>query len=349
MKNIHDILKDIELMEGLDAHANRPADVVGLGDPAPTPVPALDGTQSVDTGDSHANRPADVVGVGDPPVDGQGTKKKKPDAVDTMTPMSEADNLVKINRDEFTSLFAEGEMSPEFTEKCLTLIESTVNVLVKNHIAKLNSTANGYFTEQVEKVKTSLIKENEEKTSKYMDFAVTKWLKENALAIENGMKVQIAESFMDGMKSLFESHNIDIPNAKVDLVESLQKKVDGLEDKLSEQTEKAVNLNKMLKEAAKDVEVLEFTQGMSMASAEKVKALAESVEFTTPEQFKTKLKTLAESVTTQKPAAKKGADTAVIVEDTGKPSNAGQDVKVNYDFPEMAQILAAASHVGARK
>ncbi len=352
MKSIHQILVE---MEADMAKHNRPADQHNA-EPAPAPVQVAP-SGPLNLGDPHANRPLDEPQNGEAvnrpqgssqPVDGEKVPLDPnavvPDEVnaiekknETITPMSEAAHLVKFKKDDFGTLFADAGLSEEFIAKAMTIFEASVNGRIKKEVARLNSAANGYFTEQVKMLTAKMLKENDEKQSKYLDYVVTEWVKENKLAIENGMKVQLAEAFLSGMKNLFLEHNVEIPANKTNLVEELVGKVSELETKLNESMEKNIDLTKMLREAARDVEILDFTRGMTVVRADKIKSLAESIEFTKPEEFKAKLKSLDENfnVSNKNP---KGTEAALITEDNGRVA-VEPTAAPSYEVPEMNQYM----------
>lgn len=355
MKSVIEFLSEMDSM----AQHKRPADQYGNGEPAPAPV-GVAPAGPVNTGDAHANRPLDQ-NVGEPvnppqgssqPVDGEKIPmdpnlhwdefqaQLQAGAVQAK-PMSEDKHMVKFSKDDFGSLFTDAGLSEEFMTKAITIFEAAVNARIKKEVARLNETANNYFTDQLKALSDKLVSENTENQAKYLDYVVTEWVAENKIAIESAKKVQLAESLLEGMKSIFVEHNVDVPTNKVNMVESLEQQVAELKGQLDESISKNADMLKMLKEAARDVEILNFTRGMSLVKADKVKELAESIEFTKPSEFRQKLTVLSENLTATAP--KKGDGNSLIVEDNGKPGKEEKNLNEGHQIPEMAQYLTVSN------
>ena len=160
------------------------------------------------------------------------------------------------------------------------------------------------MAEEIEAAKESLA----ERVDSYLEYVSDEWFEENALAIEAGLKTEMTESFLEGMKSLFEEHYVTIPEEKYDVLESMVEKLDDMETKLNEQIEKNVSLNKRLAESVADGIVDQVSEGLAQTQKEKLASLAESVEFESEESYREKLETLKESYFPSKgvsPSAKK--------------------------------------------
>ena len=142
-----------------------------------------------------------------------------------------------------------------------------------------------------DRVKSALV----ERVDGYLEYVADEWLKANKLSVENGLKSEMTESFLTGMKTLFEEHYVSIPEDKYDVVENMVDKLDEMETKLNEQIERNVGLNKRLAESTADVIVSEVSEGLAATQKEKLATLAESVEFKSEESYREKLETLKES------------------------------------------------------
>ena len=140
----------------------------------------------------------------------------------------------------------------------------------------------------------------------YLEYVADEWFTENQLAVENGLKEELTQSFLGGMKSLFEEHYVQIPEDKYDVLESMVEKLDDMESKLNEQIEKNINLNKRLAESVADGILDEVSEGLASTQKEKLASLAESVEFESENNYREKLETLKQSYFAQKssPAVK---------------------------------------------
>jgi hypothetical protein len=145
--------------------------------------------------------------------------------------------------------------------------------------------------EAVESVKADLT----EKVDDYLSYVVEQWMEENEIAIESGLRAELTEDFIGGLRNLFAEHYIDVPAEKVDLVDELAGKVEELESKLNEQIERGVSYAKALIESRKNEIAREVTEGLTATQAEKIKSLAESVEFSTEDEYKSKLDTIREN------------------------------------------------------
>ena len=147
------------------------------------------------------------------------------------------------------------------------------------------------LAEEVESSKAALA----ERVDQYLEYVAEEWFVENELAIEHGLKTELTESFLSGMKSLFEENYVSLPDDKYDVLESMVEKLDDMETKLNEQIEKNVSLNSRLAESVADGILDQVSDGLAATQKEKLASLAESVEFESEEQYRGKLETLKES------------------------------------------------------
>jgi hypothetical protein len=165
------------------------------------------------------------------------------------------------------------------------------------------------------------------KVDDYLNYMVEEWIKENEIAIQTGLKAEIVEDFIKGLKGLFEEHYIDIPEEKVDVVEELTTKVAELEETLNEQINSAVQMKKELNEHKKIEAIYTACEGLTQTQVEKMKSLAEGVEFTTEEEFVSKLETIKESYfkNSVKTADSSALDDEVQIEEETKKTSASVD------------------------
>ena len=177
--------------------------------------------------------------------------------------------------DDVNALLGGEELSEEFREKAKTIFEAAINSkviaireeIVREHEEKLS--------EEVEEIKVEL----QERVDSYLEYVADEWFVENQLAVENGLKADMTESFLEGMKGLFEEHYVQIPEEKYDVLKSMVEKLDDMETKLNEQIEKNISLNKGLAEATADGILESVSDGLAATQKEKLASLAESVEF----------------------------------------------------------------------
>lgn len=183
------------------------------------------------------------------------------------------------------------ELTEEFKTKAATIFEAAVVTRVKAEIAKIEEEFDTQLAEQVESIKEGLV----EKVDGYLNYVVEQWMTDNELALENGMKTEIMESFVAGMKGLFEQHYIDVPAEKLDVLGDLQEEAESTKAKLDEQLAANVELTKQINEMKRVAEIAQFSGDMADTDAEKFQGLAEELAFEDAESFKTKLQTIKEN------------------------------------------------------
>ena len=198
--------------------------------------------------------------------------------------------------EDVNALLSGEELSEEFQEKARTIFETAINAKVAQIKEQLEAAYEEKFVEEVASAKESLA----ERVDSYLEYVADEWMSENQLAVEAGLKSEMTESFLTGMKSLFEEHYVQIPEEKYDVFESMVEKLDDMETKLNEQIEKNVTLNARLSESAADGILADVSEGLAQTQKEKLASLAESVEFESEEQYRGKLETLKESYFAQK-------------------------------------------------
>jgi hypothetical protein len=194
-------------------------------------------------------------------------------------------------KEDLDALLGGENLSEEFVTKASTIFEAAVIARAEEVIAEAEAALTEQFETAVEEIKEELAA----KVDDYLNYMVEEWMKENQLAIEKGLRAEIVEDFIVGLKGLFEEHYIDIPEDKVNVVEELTNKVEELESSLNEQISRGVELTKALNEQKKIEAIYTACEGLTQTQVEKLKSLAEGVEFTTEEEFVTKVETLKES------------------------------------------------------
>ena len=198
--------------------------------------------------------------------------------------------------EDVNALLSGEELSEEFQEKARTIFETAINAKVAQIKEQLEAAYEEKFVEEVASAKESLA----ERVDSYLEYVADEWMSENQLAVESGLKSEMTESFLTGMKSLFEEHYVTIPEDKYDVLESMVEKLDDMETKLNEQIEKNVTLNARLSESAADGILADVSEGLAQTQKEKLASLSESVEFESETQYREKLETLKESYFSQK-------------------------------------------------
>ena len=180
------------------------------------------------------------------------------------------------------------ELSEEFEEKARTIFEAAITSKVETIKEQLIESYQEALVEEVVAIKEEL----NERVDSYLEYVADEWFSENALAVENGLKSEVTESFLDGMKSLFEEHYVSIPEEKYDVLESMVDKLDEMEGKLNEQIERNVALNRRLAESSADGIFSAVAEGLADTQKEKLATLAENVEFESEADYREKLETL---------------------------------------------------------
>lgn len=236
-------------------------------------------------------------------------------------------------KEDVASLFADdSSISEDFKVKAATIFEARVFDRVAQIQEQMEAEYAGMLAEALEEIKSELT----EKVDDYLNYVVEQWMEENEIAIESGLRSEITEDFIAGLRNLFAENYINVPEDKVELVDELASKVEELEVKLNEEIEANIQYKKQLTEAIKVQLVNEVCEGLTATQVEKIRALAESVEFSTEEEFVEKLETIRENYF---PSGVKKADVAQLHEEV---EDDGSEKKVSAD-PYVASVVNAIS------
>ena len=216
--------------------------------------------------------------------------------------------MMKKNMKEDIDALLEGEnLSEEFTSKATVIFEAAVMSRVEQIAEELQTELEGQFESALEEMKEDFAT----KIDSYLNYVVEEWMEENELAIESGLRSEIVEDFIGGLRNLFAEHYIDLPEEKVDVVQEMADKVEELENQLNEQIQKNIEYREELNEALKAQAIQAVCEGLTQTQVEKLMSLAESVEFTTEEEFSEKIHTLKEAYVSKKV---KSAEKSVLEE-----------------------------------
>jgi hypothetical protein len=221
-------------------------------------------------------------------------KKEKGEKEDEDEEEDEEEDEMKEEFDveEDVNALLEGEeLSEEFQEKARTIFEAAIKTRVAEIRESLQEQYETALVEEIQVIKESLT----DRLDAYLEYVADEWIAENALAVEHGLKTEMTESFLQGMKSLFEDHYVTIPEDRYDVIESMVDKLDEMESKLNEQIEKNVALNRRLAESVADVIFADVAEGLALSQKDKLASLAENVEFESEADYREKLVTLRES------------------------------------------------------
>jgi hypothetical protein len=237
--------------------------------------------------------------------------------------------------EDVNALLEGEELSEEFQEKARTIFEAALRSKASELKESLEIQYEQRLIEEVEEIKLSL----EERVDAYLEYVAEEWVSENELAIEHGLKSEMTESFLAGMRGLFEEHYVSIPEDKYDVLESMVEKLDEMETKLNEQIEKNITLNKRLSESVAQGIFDDISEGLALSQKEKLASLAESVEFESDQEYREKLETLKESYFPSRFTSQQ-AQTETLSE--------GVDVATEYHSDTMHAYLRTLSAVAKK-
>ena len=210
----------------------------------------------------------------------------------------EGENLIEIDVSQDVAALTDGEeLSEEFKEKAATIFEAAVVSRLNEELANVHEEYASALAEEIKGIKTELA----EKVDEYLTYAVQSWIDDNRLAVESGLKAEIAESVVDGLKKVFVENHIEVPEEKADIINEMASELDSMEAKLNNEIEKSVTLTAQIAGYVKNGIVNEVSEGLAATEKEKLASLAEGVEFEDEESFRTKVETLKESYFSSKP------------------------------------------------
>ena len=212
--------------------------------------------------------------------------------------VEEEDYAVDVEQD-VQALFEGEELSEEFQSKARTIFEAAIKEKVSEIKENLQTAYEQALVEEVASVRDELT----ERVDAYLEYVADEWIQENQLQVESGLKTEMTESFLEGMKSLFEEHYVSVPEDKYDVLESMVDKLDEMESKLNEQIERNVALNQRLAESNSDVILADVSEGLALSQKEKLASLASNVEFESETDYREKLEKLKESYFPSKTSA----------------------------------------------
>ena len=215
---------------------------------------------------------------------------------ETATKEDEKIDLNSAIEEDVNALLSGEDLSEEFKEKAKVIFEASINAKITDIENQLNEEYATKLSEEVATIKVELT----ERTDAYLEYVAQEWMEENAIAVEKGIKTEMTESFMEGMKKLFEEHYVTLPEDKYDVLENMVDKLDEMESKLNEQIEKNVALNQRLSESTAESVFNNVAEGLAVSQKEKLQSLAEGVEFESEESYRGKIETLKESYFGQK-------------------------------------------------
>ena len=293
--------KTIKQVSDVVTNRKPPAGSGNVGLPAPSATPVKTPGQSEET-----------------EVDAESVIEETPEVTDEVVQEVEEYDI----EEDVNALFGGEELSEEFKAKAKTIFEAAIG----SKVGQIKETLETEYAEKIAEATEDLKVSLQERIDSYLEYVAEEWLTENELAVEAGLKTEMTESFLEGMKGLFEEHYVTIPEDKYDVLESMVDKLDDMETKLNEQIDKNINLNKRLAESVADGILESVSEGLASTQKEKLASLAESVEFDSETEYREKLETLKESYFSRTPAAKNDSQTlSEGVDSTAAPVSAGME------------------------
>jgi hypothetical protein len=237
------------------------------------------------------------------------------------------EEAIDLSSDVKALVSADADLSDEFKQKAATIFETAVKTRIKEQEAKLKIQYDEKLSKESETIKGAMA----EKVDAYLNYVVEEWMKENELAVERGIRTEIAEDFITGLKTLFKEHYIDVPEEKYNVLDDLTNEKDKLEDKLNEKIKENVELNKQVGEFTREKLIGEVGSDLADTELEKFHSMAANVEYDNAEKFKEKLETVKESYF---PKTK---------QETASPKNEVDSVAANEpsDFGSKSDAMAA--------
>jgi hypothetical protein len=292
MEAAAEILAGSKAKAGADPMQKMPgAEVVDLGGPTPQNSKPDDDSNKIHTTKAAKSATAPTTKPSAASADTQATMKKMAEQEETEDEViAEEEQEIDFSAD-IDAIFADETLSEEFKSKAATVFEARVY----DRITQIQEELESKYATQLEEAVDAITSDLTEKVDDYLNYVVEQWMEENQIAIESGLRSELTEEFIAGLRNLFAEHYIDVPSEKVDLVDELASKVEELESKLDEEIERGISFAKALVESRKNEVTREVTEGLTTTQVEKIKTLAESVEFSTEDEYKTKLETIREN------------------------------------------------------
>ena len=245
------------------------------------------------------------------------------------------EEMIDVEQD-IQALLEGEELSEEFQNKARTIFEAAI----RTKLSEIKEQVKVSYEEKLVEEVASIKEELKDRVDSYLEYVADEWVQENKIAIEHGLKSEMTESFLEGMRGLFEEHYVTIPEEKYDVIESMVDKLDEMEGKLNEQIEKNIALNKRLAESVSDVVFAEVTEGLAQTQKDKLASLVENVEFESEEAYREKLGTLRESYFPTQRAQRN--ETENLTEEAGSP------VETSNHSPTMEAYLKTLSRVSKK-
>ena len=301
-----------------------------LGGPTPMNSKPDDESNKYKTGGGPtatppATKPSDASGKTVDSMKGDVKAGHEPEGEVIAEDESDEKEVIEVDLSADVQALTEGEdLSEEFKEKAKTIFEAAVVTRLNEELGRMHDEYAKVLEEEIETVKSDLA----EKVDDYLSYSVKNWIDTNSLAIEHGIKNEMAENVLDGIKKVFVENHIELPEEKLDLVDEMTSQLDQMETKLNQSIEENVTLNKEIGTYIKNGIVNEASEGLTLSQREKLSALAEAVEFNDAESYRKQIDTLRESYFSSKSPEAATAPSADVDVENVEPINEGMDAYV---------------------
>ena len=314
-----------EPMKGIEPSSTPgQASVEDLGGPTPENYKTDDDSSKLKEPGATLSKVRDVATKNAKPAEPMKAVAKEEVEETTEEVVAEVEETVEsVSVDEdIAALLSGEELSEEFQEKAKTIFEAAIASKVAEAVSKIEESYEEKLVEELSSYKEELV----ERVDSYLEYVADEWIQENRIQIEQGLKSEMTESFLAGMRGLFEEHYVSIPEDKYDVVENMVEKLDEMESRLNEQIEKNITLNKRLGESVADNILADVCEGLAVSQKEKMTSLAEGVEFESEEKYRESLKTLKESYFPAKSITEETETPQMISEESAVEAPAGSSM-----------------------
>ena len=315
-----------EPMKGIEPSSTPgQASVEDLGGPTPENYKTDDDSSKLKEPGATLSKVRDVATKNAKPAEPMKAVAKEEVEETTEEVVAEVEETVQsVSVDEdIAALLSGEELSEEFQEKAKTIFEAAIASKVAEAVSKIEESYEEKLVEELSSYKEELV----ERVDSYLEYVSDEWIQENRIQIEQGLKSEMTESFLAGMRGLFEEHYVSIPEDKYDVVENMVEKLDEMESRLNEQIEKNITLNQRLGESVADNILADVCEGLAQTQKEKMLSLAEGVEFESEEKYRESLKTLRESYFPAKSLTEETETPQMISEEVSAEAPAGTSME----------------------
>lgn len=247
-------------------------------------------------------------------------------------------------KEDIDAMFGGDDLTEEFRERAETVFEAAVNTRVVLEQARLEEEFEAAVEEleeqyntQLEEATSHIVEDLTAKLDQYLEYVIEQWMEDNQLAIENSLRADIAEDFMEALRNVFAEHYITVPDEKIDLVAEMKAELDEVKAKLNEAVDENLELSSIVNEAIKSATLEEVSEGLTMTQSEKLRTLAEGIDFTDEDTYKKKLNIVKEQYFTK--SSKSSASTGFITEEIDGED--GEEAKAGYTAPGMDLYVSA--------